>query len=121
MTRLKFDRASILSLLALVAALSVSPAAATRTFNCEKVWSNASSDNTATDCFTNTDHLREVLLSSDHVGYTILAVVPLLLLIIFGLICPFICCGRYCCNCCGGGSCCGSIACIWISSNSKRS
>ena len=86
-----------------------------RTFKCDQVWSNASSDNSPTDCFTDTAHMQTVLLADDVVAYTILAVLPIVLLLVFAFACPFVCCGRYCCNCCGGyqrqpgTGCCGDI------------
>lgn len=98
--------------LTLVGALGAACATAA-TFDCNQVWSGPSPNNKLADCFTNTTHVVSTLTNSQHIGYLILAIIPLVLFILVFLCWPVVTTCRYCCNCCGsskqrpGVTCCG--------------
>ena len=84
-----------------VLGLAAAATGALATFECEKVWSRPSKDNSITTCVGTASHIQELALDPGRSPYSSGIVVSLLILIFMLLCCPFVTIMRYVCRCCG--------------------
>lgn len=88
--------------LALVAAFVAGAAGvAQATFECERVWSGPSADNSITDCVADPNHLVSLVQDPTRLQYGGGIVIAIMGLVWWMIVCPCVTICRYCCRCFG--------------------